>query len=541
VRFASLKSHPLRRLLGAACLACVLASFAAPASGPARAAESLIRSGSIQPFYFSPDGNSIADVTTLRFVLNDTATVHLFVLEQDSVTVVDTLVAGVLLPNLTEHAYVWDGRYFNGALAAEDTFIAYIEARNDSEADSLFSAYMFIDITAPEVTITNIDPGLIAPGSSDPGQTTDTEITYVTADPPPTDSVEVDIIVYGPTGGRVETLPERLAAANGTHKDVWDGSVASDDGLHKIEITARDRALNATTTWSYVDVNIDGPMITITNLENNTTIAAPPDSLYGMAWDRHGLRDSVWVRYATDDPFTEVATKYFKDDTLFFAVPLASEIVDEGSYTLGFRAKDLLGQVNTQALTFTYTTATAPILNEPDDPVTRSPDFILNGTVSGAASFVLRIYQNDALIDSTFPNVPGNWPYPMTLVPGLNRIYAVMGDDAGNVSEPSNTIEITFDNSAGLFIPQPFNSGDAFQVNLSKNASSITLRLYDLGGSLVKILYGTTVSSNTSIPWDALNGDGEEVNTGPFVAVAEIVYADGSGREIIREIFFCEP
>jgi flagellar hook assembly protein FlgD len=116
-----------------------------------------------------------------------------------------------------------------------------------------------------------------------------------------------------------------------------------------------------------------------------------------------------------------------------------------------------------------------------------------------------------------------------------------MGDDAGNVSEPSNTIEITFDNSAGLFIPQPFKSGDAFQVNLSKNASSVTLRLYDLGGNLVKILRGTEVSSNISIPWDALNGDGEEVKKGPLVAVAAIVYADGSDREIIRESFFCEP
>ncbi len=536
-----MKSFQTHRRFAAtvALLVCALVALASP---PAQTADGdLIRSVTIQPFYFSPDGNSVADVTTLRFVLNDTATVFLFVMEKDSTTVVDTLVAGVEKPNLTEHLALWDGRYFDGTPAPEDTFIAYVKAVSVTDADSTFSAHFFIDNTDPQVMITNIAPGFIAPGSSDPAQTSDTEVTFTTSDPPPTDSVEVDIVVYGPTGARVETFPEILVAANGTYKGVWNGDIATADGLHKIEITATDRALNSNTTWSYVDVDLDGPEIAITNMENNVTIAAVPDSLFGWAWDRNGVRDSLWVRYDPADDFAEVDTKYIRDDTLFFSVPLASLTTEEGSYTLGFLAKDLAGQRQIQAHAFTYTTAMPPVLDEPAEPVTRSPEFILDGTVSGASSFILYIYQNETLIDSIFPNVPGNWPYPMTLAPGLNRIYATMGDDAGNVSAPSNTIEVTFDNSAGLYIPQPFKQGDAFQINLSKNASSVTLRLYDLGGNLVQILYGSDISMNVSIPWDALNGDGEDVKKGPLVAVAAIVYADGSAREIIREIFVCEP
>jgi hypothetical protein len=382
---------------------------------------------------------------------------------------------------------------------------------------------------------------LIAPGSTDPAQTPDTEITYATSDPPPTDSVEVDLVVYGPSGARVETFPERLVAANGIFKDVWNGEIASDDGLHKIEVTVTDRALNSTTEWSFVDVDLDGPDITITNLENNVTVAVVPDSLFGWAWDRHGVRDSVWARYDNDDPFEEVTTRHIRDDTLFFSLPLSSVIVDEGSYILGFRAKDKLGQRSIRALSFTFLTAAVPVLKQPENPVTRSPDFLLDGTVSGAESFMMRIYQNDALADSTFPNILGNWPHPMTLVPGLNQIYATMVDDAGNVSQPSKTIEITFDNSGGLFVPQPFRPGDAFQLNLSKAASTVTLRIYDLGGNLVTILYSTDNTFNISIPWDGLNGDSEEVKKGPLVVVSAVAYADGSNREIIREIFLFEP
>jgi len=127
----------------------------------------------------------------------------------------------------------------------------------------------------------------------------------------------------------------------------------------------------------------------------------------------------------------------------------------------------------------------------------------------------------------------------MAIEEGLNRIWAVMVDNTGNASSPSNTIEITFDNAGGLFIPQPFRPGDTFQINLSKTASSVTLRIFDMGGNLVEMLKDTNQTTNVTITWSGLNGDGQEVKKGPLVAVAMVKYSAG-GNIVLREIFLFE-
>ena len=288
-------------------------------------------------------------------------------------------------------------------------------------------------------------------------------------------------------------------------------------------------------------MDTDGPEITITNVENGAKLSVLPDSISGLAGDRHGVRDSVRVRYDTDLPFWPIPTFHYREDTLFFDAMLAGSIPEEGTYAMGFKATDLLDVERTLGFTITWDTSppSPPVLKVPS-PVSYSPDFLLDGEVDGAVDDVMRIYRNDAFADTIFPNVKDNWPHPMTLDVGLNRIWAVIVDNAANVSDPSNTIEVTYDNSGGLFIPQPFRPGDAFQVNLSKPSPSVTLRIYDLGGHLVVILYGRESSVDVSIPWDGLNGDGDTVKKGPLVAVAHVKSA-GEGAIVFREIFVFEP
>jgi hypothetical protein len=181
-----------------------------------------------------------------------------------------------------------------------------------------------------------------------------------------------------------------------------------------------------------------------------------------------------------------------------------------------------------------------PVLNQPPSP-TRNSVLVLDGTVSSDTD-VMRIYRNDALLDTIKPNLPAlpEFPYRMTLLLGDNRIHAFAVDAAGNESGQSNEILVVLDSSPGLLISQPFVPNDQFLVNLSRPASGVTLRIYDLGGDLVQILRDNATTNNVSIAWDGRNGDDEAVKKGPLVAVAQIQYQSG-GKDVFREIFLFEP
>lgn len=524
----------LQRLTGAAVVALVTLGLQSAADA---AEQTIIKSLAIQPYYFSPAGG---DSVTFRYEVNDTATVYLIVFENDSATVVDTLVAGVSRLSGIQHKAAWHGVRFDGTPAPEDTFLAVLRAETGTETQSLYSPLFFIDETSPQVFITLVDPGVIAPGSTDPAQSPDAEITCAVSDPPPADSLEVDVVVYGPEGTRVETLPERLVPANGTFKSVWNGEGATDDGFHRIEVTVRDRASNSASAESFVDVDTEGPTISISSLGNDSTMRVLPDSLFGWAWDRSGGRDTVWVEYPTRSVFLRIPSSYTRLDTLFFGIVLGDSISQEGTHSLRFKAFDKLGQERIRGFDVTWdnTAPPAPVLDEPP-AVTHSPNLLLAGTVGGNAGDVMRIYRNDAPPDTIFPNVEGQWPHVLALEPGPNRISAVMADETGNVSEPSNTIEVTFDPTKGLYVPQPFRAGDAFQVNLAEPARAVTLRLYDLGGHLVRLLEERSPADKVSIAWNGLNGDGQKVKKGPLVAVAVVELSSGK-NEVFREIFLFE-
>lgn len=521
---------------GSAALACLFAL--ALAMGPVSGASASIESLSVHPFYFSP---ARGDSVTFRFTLGDTAEVFLFVVERDSAAVVDTLIAGKTLVDGTVHTAAWRGAYFDGTPAPQDTFLALVRADAGSGVESRYSPFFFIDETPPQVVITLVDPGLIAPGSSDPAQSPDVEITCAVSDPAPGDSLEADVVIYDADGDRVDALPERLVGANGFFKSAWHGSKAKADGLHMIEVTVRDRASYSSRATSYVDVDKDGPTIMVTSPESGAILRELPDSLFGWAWDRTGVKDSLWVEYPERATFLPVASVHVRLDTLFFGIVLRDSIGEEGKLAFRFRAVDRVGQVRIRAYDVTWDESPppAPILL-PLPAVTRAPSVVLDGTVGGSAGDVMRIYRNDALADTLFAKIEGRWPHTLEVVPGLNRIRAVMVDGAGNVSPPSNTVETTFDPSSGLYVPQPFRPGDGFQINFAQPARAVTLRIFDMGGHPVRVIEYTSASDFATIPWNGVNGDGVAVKKGPLVAVVVIEFAAGR-KETRREVFLFEP
>ncbi|UCH84059.1 MAG: hypothetical protein JSW50_16795 [Candidatus Latescibacterota bacterium] len=501
--------------------------------------------------YFSPNGDGVQDNVTFTYSLSESATVWLDVVAKDSVTVVRTLVDGSIGEPGVDYDVVWDGMTSIGVLAPEDSFLVFTRATSTAgtEADTVFSRHFILDVTVPSVFVTDISPEIFAPGSLDPPTHDTLYVEYQIQDPPPSEEVAVQVVIFDQTPSEVATLRNEFVPAIGSYEDSWDGSGTTLDGDHTAEVFVRDEAGNEARAARTFDVSLDGPTIVVTSLESGVVLPDLPDSLYGWAWHRHGVHDSLWTRFSTatnvNEPWVRVMTTYFRSDTLFFSSTLKTVVEEqEVKYTISFRGKNLLGQDRTSSIDVTWdqTPPPPPVLEQPE-PVTHSPNFVLNGTIDPSVGFedVMSIYRNDVLADTINPAVPGQWPHSMTLVGGLNRIYAVITDKAGNVGQPSNTIEVTWDQSMGFHIPQPFRPDDAFQITVDEGVTTqATIRIYDLGGNLVQTLSETGFDSTISVPWNGLNGDGVLAKKGPLVAVAQLRFDNGKS-ELHRKVFAFAP
>ncbi|MEE9269088.1 MAG: hypothetical protein V3V49_02400 [Candidatus Krumholzibacteria bacterium] len=517
--------------------------FLTVCSPVAARSQGIIANLQVDKFTFSPNGDGVTDSTVITYTLSDTATVHLLILAMDSVTVVDTLVGGIQLnPQATPASVTWRGTFSSGGVVPEDRYLVFLRARNAAASDSTYLT-LSVDLTPPQVMIVGVSPSTpFAPNV--PGQPSPLKVDYVVTDPPPSDSVFVTITVLDPAASTIETLVNTDQPVASTLRVQWDGSSATTDGFYEVRVVATDAAGQAANTFTTIDVDMDSPELTITNLQANQDLPAIPDSLFGWAWDRSGI-DSLFVRYSGGiEAFEPVASTRLVLDTLFFAVQLVDSLTADGTYTLGFKATDRVSRERVLPFTITLDSAAppAPVLVQPPSP-TRTSSFLLDTAVPVSNDTdVMRIFWNGNLLDSIFPNLPagGDLPYEVPLLPGPNRVSAKAVDRAGNVSPFSNEIVVVFDAVAGMSIPQPFVANNSFQINLSKRALVVTLKIYDLGGHLVEELSSAIVSTSVTISWDGLNGDHDLVEKGPLVAVAKVDYQDGD-REIFREIFLFQP
>ena len=90
--------------------------------------------------------------------------------------------------------------------------------------------------------------------------------------------------------------------------------------------------------------------------------------------------------------------------------------------------------------------------------------------------------------------------------------------------------------------PNPFNPNretTSIRYRLGTDADSVTIRIYDLTGALVRELDGTAQGESSSIwskyndvPWDGKNGKGDKVVNGiyPFEVVVKLGDTSVSAR-----------
>jgi hypothetical protein len=185
--------------------------------------------------------------------------------------------------------------------------------------------------------------------------------------------------------------------------------------------------------------------------------------------------------------------------------------------------------------------ALAPPVLEPFDGKWHTDTFLVAGEVDSVRldSWV-RILRDGVVVDSVTTSVDRTFSVPVGLVPGVNRFTAVLRNTNFEVSPPSNTVTVTFDTGAGLFIPVPFAPGASFDLNTARDASQAELRVFDVTGDFVVGFESREPRMFYSFAWDGLNASGERVRRGPLIAVGVIHYPDGTS-EVIRRAFLFDP
>jgi flagellar hook assembly protein FlgD len=521
------------------------------AGAPSASAQQLIQGYELGEPAFSPDGDSSQDTTSVTFTLGaPAALLSVIVFQQDSVTVVDTLIAPSALATGT-HRTSWNGRAWDGSPVPEGLYLITLRANDGAQPDTTATLPVAVDNTAPQITVLGAEPGVYAPGLFGTPQVYTVTITISNSSAfygLPHLADELAYSVTDPVGAAVtpdnDWFEPEYRGADTTLAYKWDASLMRTvDGFYELIFVVTDKAGHSGRVIHYANVDADGPDVEPINVTDGDKLSALPDSLFGWAWDRSGI-DSLYARYSEESNFFQIDFTEGLNDTVLFGFPLADSITTDGDHKVTIRAKDAVaadtGRVTLRGISLTLDTAApeSPTL-EPFDGVWQSSTFPLRAQWPGSP-YLIRIYRNNEKIDSVFVVLNNSFERDVPLAPEQNVLTATSVDLSGNESRPSNEVRVYYDQESGLFIPAPFRPGNRFNINLARDAAEVTLRIFDLTGDVVIVTTDSTPGREFAFEWDGLNGDNIAVKKGPLVAVVEVRYEDGDSN-VFREIFLFDP
>jgi len=517
-------------------IAALLVVLIAPA---AHAQADLITSFFVDNYHFSPNGDGVLDSTTAQYDLADSALVYVLVLADDSTTVIDSLVGGVVQDESQRHAAPWNGRDAGGAPVADGTYLIYVEAHGAAGTDAAY-VRVFLDVTRPNATVTNVFPSLFAPDSPDSNLPDTVKFDYRVDDAPPSDSVFVRVTLHEPDGSQVGApLLDRLVAAGSVRQSVWDGAKAV-DGIYEFRVAATDQAGNAHQALATVNVDNAAPTVRSTNLQSNNNVNVPPDTLFGWAYDRNGLQ-SLEVKLSAGGALEPITNTTIKDDTTFFWVLLSDSIQGDGDYEIHVRAEDVVSRRAEPIYTIRVrTTPPNPPTITSQSGTVRTSKYIVTGRGAGADGSV-NIYRNGSVVNGAIAKSDGEFQTDVLLQPGENVITATVVNTAFDLeSAPSNAVTVVFDVTPGITIGQPLRPDEPIIVVIGEEARRVQVLIYDLGGDMVRKLEQTQQATNYVFRWDGYNGDNVEVKRGPFVAVVRVDFVSGKSQ-VSRKPFLFDP
>jgi flagellar hook assembly protein FlgD len=351
------------------------------------------------------------------------------------------------------------------------------------------------------------------------------------------DSALVTVLVQadslGVPGKRVRTLAASDTLATGTDTLQWDGNTDANalasEGVYWI--TARAVSLDSTTTVSSTPVSVF------------LDITAPRDSLIlpaklftqslvhevkGVVFDANGFAHLDITLFARGITLADSLCPPCAGSSAPYDFFVPDSMAASDTLRITVDALDPAGNGRPQTV-FVVVDSVAPpppVLDPIASPIDRDSVQVM-GTADQADSVFL-----------SFDGAPG----PRLRLPsdfhfdvlwqhfpqGTHTVVAQSVDKSGNVSPLSAPLSFVYREILGVVLPERFTLGQYLQVNLSKPANAVLLRIYDLSGRLVKRLEDRSTKTIYEFGWDLSDQSGNPVGSGPYVVNVEADYTDGS-------------
>lgn len=516
---------PIRRLF-----ICVALLLVVPSAGLSAGEVTLI----INHPSISPNGDGVkdflsvsmivaSDIDTLAVTIEDAATSQVY----DTVFFSSPLIAG-------EYSAMWDGTDSLGTPLPEGEYTLRLREALSGTAEEV-TRTVIIDITSPVITIDRIEPGTFSPGY--PDTTADVEVYYIVSGFE--EGAGAHAMITGPSGGG--TFIPLDVTGDGESSLEWKPGAGSDAGLYTIELTIEDEAGNSTSDSGVVEIDTDGPVVSITT-EVGDQVQHAPVVYQGYCHDRSGVLDTSlafsWASYDASGEWSEkdypqsdtTWVSWWQSDTLFWlaAVPdsaVDGNEVDENDYTLKVSAEDSYGQKTTAKLDFTVdrTPPDIPYIVKPPGRVIE-PSLSLTLTYDAPDTDSLVIYRRHESVTDSVRVLDDKLFHKAQLEPGVNEIWVRAIDRAGNTSGNSNLVTVTYAVEDGVTFPEVFRGPDVIQIITTDMATSVEIDLYDLGGERVRRIVEDGPGTSFEIEWDLTNDSGDAVRNGPLLMVLRIRY-----------------
>ncbi len=264
------------------------------------------------------------------------------------------------------------------------------------------------------------------------------------------------------------------------------------DGVHQAYVTATDGVGNVSdpsnTNTFTVDATPPPPPVVLTPAEGTVTSDATP-TYTGTAEPNSTVTvivDGTPVGTTTADA----------GGNWTFDQPTD---LPEGAHTVSATATDAVGNVSDPSNTNTFTVDTTPpsapvVLTPAEGTVTSDATPTYTGTAEPNSTVTIIVDGNP--VGTTTADAGGNWTFdqPTDLPEGSHTVSATATDDAGNVSQPSNTNTFTVDTTAPA-APVVLTPADG---SVTSDATPTYSGTAEPGSTVTIIVDGTPVGTTTA-------------------------------------------
>ncbi len=280
------------------------------------------------------------------------------------------------------------------------------------------------------------------------------------------------------------------------------------------------------------------PIEVRTNPRSGEVVTTQLTAVYAYVKDRTGLglqSVSVWLSHANLND-TIPGTQSMLNDTTFawtLDQPLAVDGSDNGGYRVNVVASNGGGDVVTGTALFTYIVDQVPPprpIISPDVPTDVWYDTLtVIGKTEPYALVTVVINDSTTRITQAGPDSIFVFDTLRLVFDTTNVLKFVAADAFGNISDTTELEVKAAPPSFSVAPSMPFTDADhVFRFSLPQSAH-VTVTIYNLrGDKLATLEADLPMGKYLTLNWDMKNNDGQDVNNGPLLYVAEVEYADGT-------------